>query len=193
MTLPLRAAFFCGGAPLVLGTTVFVTWLATGWGWWERAWLWTILAGLGFFVAGVIGVVRHFRQAPNSSWKHPVLAMALLLLNFPIGALYVWMVIDIAQRYTLTVQNHSRETIDSLVVTGGGIQPVELGPIPTGTERQKRLHFTQDGKVEFRARQGAQEHRGMLEGSAGPGSGGQRTVRVSADGTWELWSAPARP
>jgi hypothetical protein len=192
MSSSLRVAFLCGATPLLAGTLILLTWLVTGWGWWERAWLWTIMGALVFFVVGVLGVVRHLRQATRQGWLSPALALGLLLLNFPVGAFYMWVVVDRASRYTVEVQNESRQPIDSLVLTGAGIGQVELGPIPTGAGRQKHLRLVEDGKLQFSGRQGAQQHNGILENSAGPGSGGQRIIRVASDGSWEVLSANPR-
>ena len=189
MSTSLRIAFLCGATSLLGGTAIFLTWLVTGWGWWERAWLWTIMGALVFFVVGVLGVVRHLRQPTRQGWLSPALALGLLLLNFPVGAFYLWVVVDRASRYLVEVQNESRQPIDSLVVTGAGIGQVELGPIPTGAGRQKRLQLVEDGKLKFSGRQGAQQHDGILENSAGPGCGGQGRIHVASDGSWEVLSA----
>lgn len=185
----LRISFVCGVVPLLLGTALFLSWLFTEAMWWERAWLWGIGLGIVCVLTGAVFLGRHLsRQRPAAprDWFLPGLAAVTLLLNIPVAALYLSAAVTILTRYTVEVQNHTTQPVDSFLVSGAGLSGVELGPVPGGQGTRRHLRFDSQGKLTFMARQGVQEHQGVLEASASPDSGGGKIAILQANGTWDV-------
>lgn len=196
MTRSLKCAFVCGAAPLGLSTLVLLTWLGTGYGGWERAWLWLIGLGIACLLIGTICLLAHNRRvqadpaAYPRRWLYPGLAGALLLLNLPVGALYMFVALNHASRYTIVVVNLSDQVVESLVLNGPGIDSLELGPISGKRRASTRLEFTGDGKLVYSGRCKGQVHSGILDGSANPISGGGKQLLITEDGFWQIQGKP---
>ena len=101
----------------------------------------------------------------------------LLLVNFPAAAIFTLSAINVVTRYTVRVLNESGNAIESFVVTGPGVR-VELGPVAPGHRVKRHLGFSGDGSLEFTARQGQSNFRGVLDGYVTGGLGGDTTIRV---------------
>ena len=53
MNRALRVAVICGAIPLILGVTIFLTWLVFRWNWLELAGFILLYVGFAAFVVGV--------------------------------------------------------------------------------------------------------------------------------------------
>src|SRR4051812_38768255 len=91
----LRAAIFCGAAPLPLGTAIYLAWRLMRQDWLMLAGICTIGLGLICFVIGMFFLAAYSRSASRSAELsrgavrlRVGLAAALLLVNFPAAALY---------------------------------------------------------------------------------------------------------
>ncbi len=180
----LKQALAFGGAPLLLGTGTFAVWAITGWNGWERAWLWLILFAIACVLAGAVCLVREFQQCRTGSsrWRGLALAAGVLFLNFPLGAFYLWAAVAIATRYTVEVINDSGQPVQSILVTGAGMSPVELGPLSVGATTQTTLRLKEDGRLMILSRQGAEAHQAVLDSLASPSCAEHKTVVIGTGG-----------
>ena len=170
---------------MLVGTGVFVTWVVTGWNWWERAWLWIIGFAIASVLAGAVCLTRDFGAQRKTGFTAPgglVLAAALLVLNLPVGAFYLRSAAEIVTRYTVEVINDSGVPIQSVVISGPGVGRVELGSLGACATTQKVLRLTQDGQLKITAHQGGQDQSAVIDGSASPTCGACKTVVVGTGG-----------
>jgi hypothetical protein len=179
MPRALHTAILCGATPLLLGSLIDTTWRFTRWPWLETAGLFLIAAGIILVTTGAAFLVRHvwreFRAARTlrpKNWFHAVMVGVLLLANFPAAAIFTLSAIHVVTRYTVRVLNESGSAIDRFVVTGPGVR-VDLGPIAPGHKVEHHLGFSGDGSLDFTARQGQSDLRGVLEGYVAGGLGGR--------------------
>ena len=77
----------------------------------------------------------------------------------------------------VTVANHSGQTIESCILKGPGVK-VELGPIPSGSERLAYLSFRGDGMLSFSAREADVSFDGEFSEYVTGGIGGEMTLEL---------------
>jgi hypothetical protein len=83
-----RAALFCGAAPLLAGLSILLLWIVTRAEILAAAGLWCILLGTGSVVLGIMLLILWSQTLDSgfSYWKRQVVAILLLLINFPAAA-----------------------------------------------------------------------------------------------------------
>ena len=122
-----RAAIVCGLVPLLAGTAVFLLWLLTDWMPLMLAGYVTILGGTAIVLAGLVFLGMYAIQAPRLLPPAPRFGLstlavaALLLVNFPLAALYTWGAIYKFTLYTVTVTNAGARTPDHVIITARGV------------------------------------------------------------------------
>ena len=184
-------AFACALAPLIAGTLIFLTWLWLRWDGLMVAGLGTIFAGLFLFCIGVSCLVTHIfmRRAvagPRSFHWPSALAGTLLLLNFPMAAVYAITAIDITMRYHVSVENQRDEPVETFLVSGGGVH-VEFGPIGPHAVESRALNFREDGHLSFETRLDDVQRRGTIESYVTHGQSGRVHVLIGSDGTIDVF------
>ncbi len=87
-----RNALLCGACPLVVGVTIFLLWLVTGWDWLMLAGLCTIFVGVLAFLTGAFSLAIYFYfgwQTPGfprrKLWLSTLGCAGLLLSNFVVA------------------------------------------------------------------------------------------------------------
>jgi hypothetical protein len=150
-----RAAIFCGAAPLLTGTAIFLLWTITRWRALMDAGLWVIVAGVGLSVTGCIALIAYIvfaRRDPSlprrTIWMRGTRAAFLLLANYPVAAVILSAAIAIETRYTVTIHNHSSHPIEQARIEGGGVT-VSFGAVAPGASVRRTFHFQDDGTLEF--------------------------------------------
>lgn len=185
-------AFVCGALPMILGTAVFVIWAVTRWEWWERAWMWLIGFAIICLLVGSVAIVRHLAQSQSGSAsgagsrRCAVFAGLLLFLNIPAGVLLMMLLVSVLTRYTVDVVNDSDATVESLVLTGPGVESLEIGPVAPQQRASKPLRFSGDGKLAYSGLYKGSIHTGILEASANPAAGGGKRLRIMPEGDWVI-------
>jgi hypothetical protein len=188
----LATSWVCGALPLTLGTAVFLVWFVTGWGWWERAWMWLIGLAILCLLVGAAALTRHVSQtraetaAAAGRKRGAVLAGLLLFLNIPVGVALMMLVVSIITRHVVEVVNLSNAPIESLVLTGPGVESLEIGPVAPQQRARKALRFTSEGKLAYAARHNGSIHTGILEASASPNGGGGSRLQITPQGDWVI-------
>lgn len=188
----LAAAIACGAIPLTLGTLIYWTWRTTRWEWLPGAGLYTILAGLVLFAAGVIclavymvreGRVERTRRVPLG--LQGLIVGGLLVVNFPAAAFYANSAIDLMVQCRIHIINESGKAVNSFLLTGPGVD-TEAGPIPQAGRTQCYLDFHGDGPLNFSAKQQDFQFQGQLAEYVTGGWGGEITVKLKPEGKYEV-------
>jgi hypothetical protein len=192
MSRLLKSSIALGASPLIIGTLIYFTWRLTRWSWLEMMGLATLLIGIVAFFAGMICLILHLKHQSKSNQTaqrtliiRTLLVGGLLIVNFPVAAIYASSAIDISTRYTVRVYNDSFHAIESFVILGPNIQ-TEMGPIPAGKKAVQHNYPKGDGCLRFTARQGQVCFDGELEGYVTGNSSGDKNVRVSSKGIYKI-------
>ncbi len=188
MSRLLKCSIALGASPLIIGTLIYSTWRLSRWQWLEMMGLMTILIGLVAFLGGAVCLIlhlKHYSKATQNSPINSLLVGALLIANFPAAIFYISSAIDISTRYTVRVYNDSDHPIESFMILGPGIE-TEIGPISSGQKAIQHNHPTTDGSLRFSARQHGLNFDGELEGYVTGGLGGDKTVRIKENGSFEI-------
>ena len=186
----IKAAIVCGAVPLAAGTLIYLMWRFTGGEFLIPAGIVTIGAGLIVFLIGIICLLRQPWDAGGDPVEYRRLrvrgffALVLLLINFPMAALYTFSAMDLGPLYTVRVHNEGDRPIESLVVTGPGAL-VEFGPIAPGGRVQQNLRFEGAGTLDFKAHQQGAPFNGKSDAYVTRGVGGAWTIRVKQNGHYE--------
>ena len=185
----LHAAFICGLLPLRTGVGIFLLWFMVRWGWLIVAGVFTIygsvlsvLVGLGFLVAHVVKRPAGERKS-SLIWSTP--ALGVLLVNFPAAALVAVAALDILTCFTVTVANNGPTTLDSFVVSGGGVE-VDFGPIAPSQALTRHFFIQNDGELVFHARRDGEEIEGTVEGYVTHNQGGHKRIIFDQAGQVEV-------
>ena len=141
-----RLALLCGALPLIVGVAIFCLWLVTRWEWLGAAGACTLLGGVAMFLIGVIALVRYCWLAlPNPDvprrrlWFSTLGAAFLHLTNFLVAGGIIYAVIAIETRYSVTINNASRHSIDEVRVTGVDAE-ISFDAHPTWLGRSSLAH-----------------------------------------------------
>jgi hypothetical protein len=125
------AALLCGLAPLAIGTGIFVLWYLTRWNWLAFAWVFTFLGCVVSVIVGAVCLLFYalaaYRPVPREIFvRRVVIALAALLVNFPVAYLIVIAVTAIQFHSCVVVINEGPD-IDRFVVSGA-CGDIDLGP-----------------------------------------------------------------
>jgi hypothetical protein len=179
----LSIAVWCGGLPLVVGTAIFVLWLATDYPVLQRLGLLTTMGGTLLVLVGATCLVLDTgRSKPSDTrrrrtWKRAGAAL-LLVINFPVAAVMVGAAVAIETSVSITVINTGTTTLDSFVVNAPGVSH-ELGPILPARRRQARVRPTSDGSMDYKMTQNGTTSTGTLVEYVTSGMGGRCLIRVN--------------
>jgi hypothetical protein len=185
----LKASLAFGVTPLVIGTIIFVAWLATRSMNLALAGIFAIYAGLVFVGAGLLCLIVYFVRAvrrgavtrrrllAQSAW-----ALGVLLLNFPAAAGFAYAAMLLETRYVVTVSNTGAKPVESFGVEGGGVE-IELGPLAPGQTRHRGFYIQHDDELRFQALVNGRHVSGTLDGYVTNGEGGDVRVVIAPDGT----------
>jgi len=182
------AALFCGAAPLVVGVSIFLTWVVFGWNQLMAAGMFTILGGTALVIAGAIFLTVHVNQGRLTErfrWNRVYAAAALLLVNFPLAVVIAVMAVSIYTRYVVTVHNATSSEITSFILDAPG-ERIELGPIRSGGRARRLIAIKHDGQLTFEATDGRQVFQGTIEGYVTNNWGGHSHVKITDTGQVEI-------
>ncbi len=185
----LRFALWCGGLPLATGCAIFLAWLPLGGAAWESLGLllliagpWVVLAGLLALAAHVVDALRRPGRRAPGFWKRTILALGLLLANFPAALGIVLAASWISDLYTVVIVNRSELPLEEVRIEAGA-RTLEVPPVPPGGRVWHRVRIGSAGWLALRARSGTTVHHRMLDGSPLPGRGNRVGVVLEPDGT----------
>lgn len=182
-----KAAMTCALVPLFVGATIFTIWYLTRATWLMMAGVINIYTGLAFFCTGFLCVVMYVwksRQAKMVAWKwRALLAVGLLIANFPAAGGLTFAASYILSTYTVIVDNRSGGSIENLSLHGP-TGDYDFGTVPPNSRREKGFHFTGEGFVTYSAIIVGKSQSGQMFGyiTSGP-SGCTAVMSISEDAT----------
>ena len=168
-----RVALIFGAGPLVVGTSIFLLWLLTGWGVLEVAGMFTIITCVLGLVPAIIILQNHLWDArkavdlPRSQfWIAVIVCLGALLVNFPAAyAIMYYAEAKDVQRYVVEVRNRMETPIDDVRVFGGGVD-VSYGEIPSRDAHTRRFWIKQDGELRIKAFYNGSNHEALVDAQA---------------------------
>lgn len=171
-----QATIILALAPMLIGASTFLIWLVT-----------RDDSLIDFGIYGTFGciasIIASFVCLVTFLWKErvkksmlilPALgAIALILINFPIGSFVVKTAIYMTTQYVLIIENVSQQPVKDIEITTANFKDTipELTP---GQKVEKKYHFSADGALSFKARIKGQSTVGVLEGYVCGGLGGEK-------------------
>jgi hypothetical protein len=184
-----RSAFICGLIPLITGTSIFLLWVVTRWDWLIAAGMLTIMAGIVASLFGIACLVASRLDRPaveiggsRRESRRRIIALLIILSNFPVAASIVVAVDLIHTLYAVTIVNRGSVPVDNVVVAGGGVE-IEFGSVAPGTTSERWFHVRNDGELVYRVRRGGEDVDGTIEGYVTNGFGGDMEVTFNHDGS----------
>lgn len=154
MIWPWRLTLFCGLAPLLSGTLLFLAWGITRASWLMLAGLITIYSGLALFVIGLISLIVYTLNARAmrlENWvRRAAAGGAILVGNFPAAAAFVGAAIYIMSTYTVIVENGSNNTIERITLIDPARSRHEFGSVAAHERREEKFHFGGEGECVLR-------------------------------------------
>jgi len=167
---------------MLLGTAVFVAWLFTDHDALEIAGLLVIYGGIAIFLAGIASLfvfVSRAREAGTAYRKSAALALAVLLLNFPLCATYVSVAFAMESAHLVTVVNRADVPIEALTFVDPSETIFRAAFIGPGEVHLACLDFSGEGAVEYSLTVYGETRAGILVGYLAAPLGSRATLRVS--------------
>lgn len=181
MTLTLRLAIGCGLIPLAIGTFVFIAFLMTQDSWFGVAGFFNLLAGLALIAAGTgLAIFSGYR---SGEWKKPMLAIALLFVNFPAAAAMIYFATRVYFGTPVTVINDSSQPVADLVFRDPRGNHYQMSVVGAHGRRQSKFYFEGEGAVRFSLTTPSGERSGELIGYITTASREECVLRIDADGS----------
>jgi hypothetical protein len=180
-----------GAAPMMLGPIVLLIFWLTRSEWTPQV-TGVMAGGLSWcIVLGGMGLImframerRLGRLTPEEIKKKVRLGIVLLLINFPVGTLYLLAPGRMLRRITVTVVNQGTRPVDSFKVTQSGVT-AELGPVAPGSTVSRTYNISLVERLKWQARQYDKVGYKEFEGLGGEGMGGDVNVSVN-DGAFSI-------
>lgn len=182
----MRVAVLSGMLPLALGVAVFAIHYHTRAAIWLTAGGVVILIGLAMVLLGSFAIVRYVKCARSNKEnrgavnKNAAFASVLLLSNFPIACLFIFVAVVRMSVERITLTNESSIALHAIQVTwphGEMIIP-ELLP---GQSTQMDLMIDADGMALFTATHGDHECGGTLLGYVTTSMGSDHQLSILQD------------
>lgn len=182
----LRVAVLSGMLPLALGVAVFAIHYHTRAAIWLTAGGVVVLIGLAMVLLGAFAIVRYVKCARSTEEnrgavnKNAAFASMLLLSNFPIACLCIFVAVVRMSVERITLTNESSIALHSIQVTWphGELDILELLP---GQSTQMELMIDADGAALFTATHGDHECDGTLLGYVTTSMGSDHQLSIRQD------------
>ncbi len=188
MSIWYKLSLISGLAPLTIGFLIFFGWLSTRADCLMFAGTYNIMAGLAFFLFGLVCLFVYGQQERESGNAYPVkkslISLGVLLFNFPAAALALYSAYYVTSTSVATVQNNSSFEVNDLVLTERDLS-YPLPPIGPGQEITEYVHFKYEGSVDYRLTLNGSIKEGIMFGYVSNGMGGSATLVIKRDGTIE--------
>jgi hypothetical protein len=194
-----RVAIICGALPLIVGTSVFLLWFATGWEWLPIAGILTIYAGVFLFAVGVCVLGYQLWAARTAIdlrrgrlWIAVSVCAILMLGNFPAALGLMALALEVVSaEYVVQIDNRTKLPLGEIRVFGGGLDE-DYKDIAPDAELLKRFWIKQDGDLKFEAVSNGHKIQAVIENGVTRYKPGHKTITVMADGQIEVSDIPYR-
>jgi hypothetical protein len=184
-----RVALFCGVFPLLVGISIFLLWVITSWEWLMTAGYFALCGGVPFFIVGVVALADFCWLAnrnPDSSSRRIWLSMlgcgGLLVSNFVAAGGILAAVLALESRYSVVINNASRQSLDDVYVFGGGCE-ISFGSIPPGRIVRRSFWIQGDGELQFHAIHGSTVIARTVDEYVTSNSGSKTAIHIKPDGS----------
>ncbi len=209
---PLAIKF--GLIPLVAGISCLLLWLPTRAEVLETIFVLVIMIGTGLVSFGLLFLMVFFfneskqlQLSRRETWKRTLVALAVLLINFPAAVLCLWIATYYGSQLILIVENDTDHAIVAAEISGGGVRgfhgplgapgaPAEpakwreagtvLPAIAASESRTFVLMIAHEGSLHFDVDGEGESEPIVIEGYVMHGDGGKYTVTIHADGSASL-------
>lgn len=184
VTLWYRAAVACGLFPMLLGTAIFAAWLLTDLDALEIIGVLFIYGGIVLFAAGVVSLLVFVSRARKGgiAYRTPTtLALAVLILNFPLCAAYVSIAFAMESAHVVTAVNRAGMPIEALTLTDPAGRRFRVGIVGPRQVRRACLDFSGEGAVQFSLNVDGKTRAGTLIGYLADPLGSYATLRLSEE------------
>lgn len=163
MNAAYQTAVICGALPLIAGTAIFLAWTISPEGWVLLAGVLVVLAGSVLVVIGFVSLCLYARLAKGigprpRSLRRPAM---LLIANFPVCAVYVFVALTVEAANFFTVDNRLRAPIQKLTLTDAAGRSISLSLVATGA--RACAHF-REGPLNYSIIVENEERSGVLTG-----------------------------
>ena len=181
----LSIALTSGLFPLTTGTLVFALWWLIRAEWLVMLGLFILLSGLVLFVFGLIAVTIYFVQSHKQQLPgyrpRAAIALAILLVNFPVATGIIYGVEHLLSFSTVIIDNQSSFFIDDITLQQRDKQ-YRLGALAANSKLEKAIPFKYQASVNYSFNRNSQMAEGILFGYI-TGMGGQvARITIARDG-----------
>jgi hypothetical protein len=117
MNLWHRIALVCGLIPLIIGISVFCSWILTRWDWLMLAGFFTVVIGFLLFLGGLVSLLIASRRARQHGMPYKqknLFIFGLLLLNFPVALAMVFYVIHLMNISDVFIMNNFGKPLNQI-------------------------------------------------------------------------------
>lgn len=180
-------AIVCGALPLVAGVSFFLLWIYTRQRWLMAAGGYTMLVGPVLFAFGLVSLLFYWLRAPRNTpnereqrARESLVALGLLLANFPAAAIIVAAFFVIFDRYVVLVKNESDRPLIQVRIVGAGSN-FEAPQIESGGVRSYSWWDTSDGAIRFSAEHDGRPVAALVDEISGD-MAGKSSIVVAQDG-----------
>jgi len=177
-------AIACGLLPMLLGTAIFAAWLFTDYDALEIIGLLFIYGGIVLFVAGIVSLLVFVSRARMGgiAYRTPTtVALALLILNFPLCVAYVSIAFAMESAHVVTVVNRTDIPIEALTLTDPIGRQFRVGTVAPGQVHHACPEFSGEGAVQFSLIVDGETRAGTLIGYLADPLGSHATLLVSKE------------
>lgn len=182
-------SLWCGLLPLCTGTTIFFTWLIIRADWLMLAGIFTIYAGLVLFCTGTMSLAVYFFKArANKStgyWKKSIVALIILLANFPAAATILSAVLYKESASSVTVVNNSEYKIEDIYLSDR-VHRYEIGSLSPHELLVNEIHFKSEGSVGYSYTSNGIKYKGTLFGYVTGGLAVSANMVITESGEVEI-------
>ena len=186
----LRAAWFCGLAPLATGIAIFVAWLFLCVPWLEMAGVLIIYVGILLIAIGAaclavyLWLSRRSRSQPLRQLAvQAAKIVAVFVANFVVAGIMILIVLMLGDRYVLNMVNDSSDELAEVQITHSFGKTSHLDNIPPGRS-SRRAFWIREGPVMLKYRRIAEAMTIDIDNVSG--GGGRSTVIVRSAGRPEI-------
>jgi hypothetical protein len=180
-----RFSLVCGFVPLCTGILIFLCWLVTRAHWLEIAGAVTLYAGFAVFFIGVICLAVYFFKARKNGvagyWKKCILALAVLLVNFPVAATIIGTVRYVTSISTVIIENQSSIKVEDFLLSEQG-HVYDIGSVLPNGKLEKKFHFKSEGSVHYSFTRGGAKYEGVMFGYVTGGMGNTSIMVITESG-----------
>jgi len=151
--------------------------------------IYIIVTGLALLVFGLGSLLVYVQKERKESNKYPfkraLIALGIILFNFPAAVLALYSAHYIISTSTATVINNSSFEVSDMVLIERD-QSYSFPPIAPGQQVTEDFHFKYEGQVEYKLSLNGSVKTGILFGYVTGGAGTSASMVITSEGAVEI-------